>query len=90
MFWIDELSDPAIWKIGDEIAGAARNRAAVARADFGKNGALAVGLTIEPESNSRHAELCGWPAEKDARIAVAQELCAKSQLRLRSDQTGTA
>jgi hypothetical protein len=84
-FWIDELLDGDIWKIGDTVAGVSRNRPAIARADFNKSDVSVLKLTIEPDAtpHPRHVELCGWPTEKDERIALALELCVRSQLRLR-------
>jgi len=84
-FWIDQLLEDDIWRLGDVVAGAQRKRPAIARADFGKNEVIRIGLTVEPdpEPDPRHVELCGWPSEKDERMVVAQELCVRSQLRLR-------
>jgi hypothetical protein len=84
-FWIDELSEPHIWKIGDEVAGQSRGKPAAARADFKAGAVLGLGLTIEadPEPHPRHVDVCGWPAEKDEQKEVALELCAASTLRIR-------
>ena len=85
VFWIDDLQEQEIWHIGDTVAGGPRERRTLARADFNKLCAHELKLTIEPDPkpHPRHAELCGWPKEKDERMAITLELCNRSQLRLR-------
>lgn len=86
-FWIDELRETEIWTIGDQVAGAPRRRAAKARADFKSADVLESGLSIEPDPapHPRHVELCGWPTDKDEILAIAQELCVRSSLRIREE-----
>jgi hypothetical protein len=81
---IDDLRDPDIWSLGDMV-GAPRRKPALARADFGKSDVQTLQLTVEPDPSfhPRHVEICGWPSEKDERIALALELCVKSLLFLR-------
>jgi hypothetical protein len=83
--WIDNLSDTEIWRIGDDVVGRARNKPALARADIEAKILADVSLTIlpDPEPHPRHVNILGWPTEKDERLAVALELCAKSILRIR-------
>ena len=87
--WIDGLQDLEIWRIGDD---AGRERMppvlARARADVEVSVIVEVRLTIAPDpipQNPRHVNVCGWPLEKDKRMSIAQELCAKSMLRIRSE-----
>jgi hypothetical protein len=82
--WIDELTEPEIWQMGDDVAGKPRNRQCLARADFDSSAVSEVKLVTEPDPEPpRHVVLRGWPTEKDARIAVALDLCARSMLRVR-------
>ena len=85
--WIDKLLESEIWQIGDG-AGRARQKLACARADFQKSIVDEVRLTIEQDpvpDNSRHVNISGWPSEKDRRMSIAQDLCAKSMLRIRQE-----
>jgi hypothetical protein len=89
---IDGVPEEQIWQIGDE-AGRSRSKSALARADFkpeAVSGIQADGakLTIEPDPQPhdlKHVNLCGWPADKDLRLSIAQELSVKSMLRLRPE-----
>jgi hypothetical protein len=86
---IDGLAEEEIWQVGDKI----RSTPARARADFKAgmvNDAQVKGaqLTIEldPQPNDpKHVNVCGWPADKDLRLSIAQELCAKSVLQIRPE-----
>ena len=84
-FWIDELLEPEVWRIGDEVAGAPRQKQPIARADFSASVLAEINLTIQPDPipHPRHVDICGWPTEKDAQKAVALEMCARSTLRIR-------
>jgi hypothetical protein len=83
---IDDLQDPDIWTLGDVVGGPQR-KPALARADFSKGDVYALQLTVEPDPSfhPRHVEVCGWPSEKDERIALLLELCVKSLLFLREN-----
>lgn len=84
MQFIDELSQTEIWRIGD-VVGEQRDKQAVARADLKKSSVLAIGLSVEmaPGVHPHHADVGGWPPEKERQKAIALELRAKSQLLLR-------
>jgi hypothetical protein len=92
---IDGLADGQIWQIGDE-AGKSRNKPAFARADFKADAVRdvavhSVQLTIEPDPQPHdpmHVNVCGWPPDKDLRISIAQDLCAKSMLQIRPEPSG--
>lgn len=85
VFWIDDLLEPEIWKMGDDVAGQPRGKSSLARGDFGAAEVSEMKLTIEPdpEPHPRHAVLQGWPAEKDEQKAIAVELCARCTLHIR-------
>jgi len=88
--WIDNLSDTEIWRIGDDVAGRARNKPTLARADIEAEIFTDLSLKIlpDPEPHPRHVNILGWPSEKDERLALALELCAKSILRVRQNIAG--
>jgi hypothetical protein len=84
---IDGLAEKAIWQIGDKI----RSTPARARADFKaeivndiqvKGAHLTIELDPQPH-DPKHVNVCGWPPDKDLRLSIAQDLCAKSMLRIR-------
>ena len=88
---IDGLADIQIWQIGDE-AGRSRGKPACARADFNASAIREIavqGIRLRIESdptphNPMHVNVCGWPADKDVRLSIAQDFCAKSLLRIRA------
>lgn len=84
MQFIDGLQEHEIWKIGDLI-GKERAKDALARGDLLKSSVLEVGLTVAltPGVHHLHADVSGWPSEKDEQKSIALELCAKSKLSLR-------
>jgi hypothetical protein len=85
VFWIDELHEAEIWRIGDEVAGRPRNLSATARADLKAGDVVESHLTVQPdiEPHPRHAIIVGWPTEKDEQKALALELCSRAYLRVR-------
>ena len=84
MQFIDGFQEQEIWKVGDLI-GRARGKNALARADLSKSSVLDVGLTVAltPGLHHLHAEVGGWPTEKDEQKSIALDLCAKSKFSLR-------
>lgn len=85
MFWIDQLQEANIWKIGDVVGSKSRGKPAVARADVSSHSVSEIKLTIEADSepHPRHVNVGGWPDGKDEQKAVALDLCAKSRLSIR-------
>jgi hypothetical protein len=86
VFVIDGLPDVEVWRIADEFVAPISHRdPPPARADLQSAAVLEAQLTIEPDpiDHPRHVNICGWPAEKEKRLAVAQDLCAAAILRLR-------
>lgn len=55
-----------------------------ARADLSVGAIQQLGLQVESaEPPPRHANIIGWPAEKDRMMSLAQELAEASTLRVR-------
>jgi len=84
MQFIDGLQEQEIWQVGDLI-GKERAKNALARGDLSKSSVLKVGLTVDltPGLHDLHADVSGWPTDKDEQKSIALELCAKSKLCLR-------
>jgi hypothetical protein len=79
------MEDVEIWQVGDEVVGRPRGKNPLARADFEAISLIGLNLSIEADAevHPRHANVCGWPKEKDEQKALALDLCAQSKLRLR-------
>jgi hypothetical protein len=85
VFRTDNLSEPEIWKIGyKEVIGKMKQpRNLHGRADFQALNILVNNLEIDPDNTPpRHANIIGWPEQKEERKSIAQELAAKASLRL--------
>lgn len=84
MQFTDGIQEKKIWEIGD-IVGKEREKAALAKADLTKSSVLSAGLSVAltPGLHPLHADVGGWPAEKDEQKLIALDLCAKSKLSLR-------
>jgi len=83
MQFTDGLQEQKIWEIGD-LVGKERNKSLLARADVAKIAVLKIGLsvTLSKGLHPLHADVEGWPTEKDEQKAIALELCANSKLLL--------
>jgi hypothetical protein len=68
------MPDAALWRFGDKWVASEREAAIQARVDFSavrlSPDLQAIGKVPPP----RHAEIHGWPAEKEARRVRAREL----------------
>ena len=83
VFLIRDLSEKDIWSLGDK-ALAEGSRVPRGRAHFIVSDVAATNLRLLVDSPPpRHAILVGWPNDKSARMALAQELANRSQLILR-------
>jgi hypothetical protein len=84
-FWIDDLAEDVIWRIGDDIAGRPRGKQALASADLARNDIFEVGLFTEddPNPHPRHMNVCGWPTDKDEIKSLVLDLCSRAILRIR-------
>jgi hypothetical protein len=87
MLFIDGLQEEETWRIGDEV-GKDRGKTAVARANLAKSSVVSLGLSVDlsPGVHQNHADIGGWPREKDKQKLIALDLCAESDLRLRPAQ----
>ena len=85
VFRIGNLSEPEIWKIGIKKVINKMNKPTNlhGRADIQALNILGNNLQIEPDNTPpRHANIIGWPELKEEQKSMAQELAAKSSLRL--------
>ena len=90
MFRVDGLTEDHIWNLGDTYVSVPSGNQLRARAELSVEQIMDVGLRLVPaEPPPRHANIEGWPEEKDARMSRAQELAAVAILRLRfPERTG--
>jgi hypothetical protein len=87
VFRIDRLTEFEIWKIGLEkvIALLPGKPKLYGRADIKALHFLGCKLQIDPDDNPpRHANIIGWPTEKEEKKSIALELAANASLRLRN------
>jgi hypothetical protein len=84
------LSDHDIWNIGREIA-TAQSRNLHGRADVQTSHVTAQSLNVEPHpvpNNPNHANIVGWPPDKDARKMRALEIARVARF-VASPEAGT-
>jgi hypothetical protein len=86
------MTEDEIWAIGT-LVGKGRGKPPKTRADFDAGAVVEAKLTIEHDPVDGipdHVNLCGWPKEKDERMSIAQLLCVRARLVLRTavEQTG--
>jgi hypothetical protein len=82
VFLISNLSESQIWRIG-EIYVAKKTRTIHGRADLPASAVEKAMLTLVLNNiPPRHANILGWPPEKDSQKELALELAEKSELRL--------
>lgn len=78
------LSEEALWKIGQDVAGARPPAKLFGRADIYASTARRQHLRIDPApapNNPNHANIVGWPADKPAQKIIAQQLAADAVYR---------
>lgn len=72
------LGEADIWRIGQDVARQTaktlRGRADVQAADFQRHRLQAI--TAPVAGNPNHADITGWPREKSAQKAIAQDIAA--------------
>lgn len=81
VFRISKLPDSEIWSLGLEKVARVRNLPLLGRFD------VSAGLVYDQKLNfnadadrqSRHANIVGWPPEKEKQQSIAQILAAESQ-----------
>ena len=82
VFRTSGLVETDIWAIGQGIS-TQRSQQLHARGDLFSSDVLSVSLAVEPsEPPPRHANITGWPQEKDLIKLKAMELADKATLRL--------
>ena len=76
---ISGIGDGEIWEIGLEVARI-RGKPLFGRADIRVFNVLSKSLVVVPTNPPpiRHADIVGWPENKDHRISIAQELAAEA------------
>jgi hypothetical protein len=85
VFRISGLADPEIWSFGNEYVARPLGKALLGRGDLIVGEIKALGLAIEVDDNPpRHANIAGWPLEKEKWKSLSQELAAIATLKLMS------
>jgi len=81
VFRILGLSERAVWELGDVNVARPREKALLGRADVKVGFIRSIGLQLEADNEPiRHASIVAWPAAKDERKSLAQELAAEAHL----------
>jgi hypothetical protein len=84
VFRVRDLSEEQIWNIGEDHVAEPRGKVLYGRADLNVNDVTSQGLKLDPDNNPpRHANIVGWPPEKDRQLLLAQELAHASFLTIR-------
>ncbi len=86
VFRIDGLKLDGVWTIGQKevINNMPEPRTLYGMADIKASKVRASDLEIEPSNTPpRHADICGWPEEKEKRKIIALELAAEAKLVLK-------
>jgi len=84
VFRIDGMTVEGVWRLGREQAGAVRNESPRARADIEATEVRARKLDVAaaPKDDLRHANIVGWPSEKESIRLIAMELASSAKLQL--------
>lgn len=81
VFRVSGLPDSEIWSLGLEKVARVRNRPLLGRFDL--NAGLVydqkLSFNADTDRRSRHANIVGWPPEKEKQQSIAQILAAESQ-----------
>lgn len=87
VFLVLGLSEQEIWDIGKGFVASRRNKRVLARGDLSGDAIESQGLQIapDPKDHPKHANIVGWPIEKDEIKRVTQDLAAEATLVLASD-----
>ncbi len=77
VFRVSDLSDQQIWALAAEKVEPARGHI-IGRGDLLVSQVVAMKLTVSPDIDlvSRHANIAGWPADRDLRATIAKDLAA--------------
>ena len=92
VFRISGLSDPEIWNIGLEKVARIRCLPLLGRFDLKAALVYDQNLNILPDEDlsSRHANIVGWPEEKEKQRSIAQVLAAEAVIRNRTQTDRTS
>jgi hypothetical protein len=81
VFRTSGISDREIWDIGNREVAAIQRKLLLGRADITAFTVNKNGLEVMPqEPPERHANIVGWPEEREAQKQIAMELAAEAQL----------
>jgi hypothetical protein len=81
VFRIYDLADNDIWNLAVEKVEPYRKEAGtvIGRGDLLVSTVIQENLRVIPDSApSRHADVCGWPDDRDERVTIAKVLAAKA------------
>ena len=76
------LDDSAIWEIGRSYVAEPREKTLKGRGDLRANVIFGVGLTLasDPTPHPLHANIIGWPTDKDEKLQLSIELAEAASL----------
>lgn len=87
MYRTSDVPEEEIWNIGREAVAKPRDGSLYARGDVPVAAIVKTGLKVVPDTgpHPRHANITGWPPEKDKQKMLAVEIADASELMLPSD-----
>lgn len=85
VFWVTDLTNDEIWRIGQLYVANVSSRALRARADLFSSSVLGEGLEIEAEIDVHplHANIVGWPTQKSEKMLIAKKLAEQARLHMK-------
>jgi hypothetical protein len=83
VYRISKCSEHDIWVTGLHDVAAARGKVLIGRGDLRASSVYDKALTLRPDNNpaSNHADIIGWPEEKDRLQAIAIDLAAEADVK---------
>lgn len=86
VFRVRDLAEKEVWALGNQHVAVPQQRTLYGQANFSARIVTNAGLHVRPDDNPpRHADVVGWPVEKDAQKMVALELSQSATLLLKED-----
>lgn len=84
VFRVEGLDNNKIWQIGEKKVVSQSGKTLYGRAEIRAQLVEKTGLSIDPDNNPpRHANIIGWPLEKNEQKLIALELAKEATLELR-------
>ncbi len=85
VFRVSQLSEDEIWRIGSEKVAAIRQKSLVGRADLIAASVYDKTLRFAPDNDpeSRHADIIGWPEDKDKKHDIALDLADGAEVKVK-------